>query len=275
MNLPARDPRLTPANGRVAARRLEGVVPAARYVDGSPRRVSVPVVDLDGAPGGLRDRQLLWGEEVTVYEVREGQAFVEAARDGYVGYVSEVALAPPRAATHRVSVPATHLYRDDDMKSPDLRHLSFGSLVTVEAEGRAFWETPEGYIPKKHLRGLDRPFTDPAAVAQLHFGVPYLWGGNSVLGIDCSGLVQAALIACGRACPGDSDLQQTTGEEATGDMRRGDLIFWEGHVAMAVDEATLIHANAHHMAVAYEALDAATLRIRVQGDGEVIARRRL
>lgn len=273
----ALDPRLTPANGRVAAERLRGLVDAARFVEGAARRVSVPVADLDGAPGGLRDRQLLWGEGVTVYEERGGFAFVEAARDGYVGYVASVALAPPRAPTHRVAVPATHLYRDPDMKSPDLRHLSFGALVTVEAEGRRFWETPEGHVPKGHLRPLDRPFADPASVAQLHFGVPYLWGGNSVLGIDCSGLVQAALIACGLACPGDSDLQAGLGEEVPeGEgLRRGDLLFWPGHVAMMVDEGTLIHANAHRMAVAYEGLAAATLRIRAQGAGEVAARRRV
>ena len=270
------DPRLTPANGRVAAERLRGQVQAARFVAGETRRVAVPVADLDGSPGGMRDRQLLWGEAVTVYELREGMAFVEAARDGYVGYISEVSLGPSRAPTHRVSVPATHVYRDDDMKSPDLRHLSFGALVTVEAERRKFWETPEGYIPKPHLRPLDRPFTDPAAVAQLHFGVPYLWGGNSVLGIDCSGLVQAALLACGMACPGDSDLQQAVGAAIPeGEpLRRGDLLFWKGHVAMAVDEGTMIHANAHHMAVAYEGIEQGILRIRAQGDGEVIARRR-
>nr|WP_245218794.1 NlpC/P60 family protein [Rubellimicrobium aerolatum] len=255
---------------------MRGLVPAQRYVAGEPRRVAVPVADLDGSPGGMRDRQLLWGEGVTVYETRNGVAFVEAQRDGYVGYVSAVSLAPARAPTHRVAVPATHLYRDDDMKSPDLRHLSFGSLVTVEAEGRRFWETPEGYIPKAHLRPLDRPFTDPAAVAQLLFGVPYLWGGNSVLGIDCSGLVQAALLACGIACGGDSDLQQAVGAEVPeGEPpRRGDLLFWKGHVAMAVDEGTLIHANAHHMAVAYEGTDHAMRRIAAQGDSEVIARRR-
>lgn len=274
---PAPDRRLTPANGRVAAERLRGQVRADRFVAGEPRRVAVPVADLDGSPGGSRDRQLLWGEAVAVYESRDGIAFVEAARDGYVGYVAEVSLAEPRAPTHRVAVPATHLYRDDDLRSPDLRHLSFGALVTVEAELRRFWETPEGYIPKPHLRRLDRPFADPAAVAQLHFGVPYLWGGNSVLGIDCSGLVQAALLACAIACPGDSDLQQGLGSaipegEA---LRRGDLLFWRGHVAMAVDEGTLIHANAHHMAVAYEGAPQAILRIRAQGDGEILARRRL
>lgn len=268
------DPRLTPSNGRVAAERLRGVVKADRFLPGERRRVSVPVADLDGSPGGMRDRQLLWGEGVVLYEARDGMAFVEAERDGYVGYVSAVALAPPRAPTHRVAVPATHLYRDDDMKSPDLRHLSFGSLVTVEAEGRRFWETPEGYIPKPHLRPLSRPFTDPAAVAQLHFGVPYLWGGNSILGIDCSGLVQAACLSCGIACGGDSDLQEGLGSEVEGPVRRGDLVFWRGHVAMAVDADTIVHANAHHMAVAYEGLGAAIRRIEAQGDGGVTARRR-
>jgi cell wall-associated NlpC family hydrolase len=129
-------------------------------------------------------------------------------------------------------------------------------------------------VPKKHLRPLDRPFTDPAAVAQLLFGVPYLWGGNSVLGIDCSGLVQAALLACSVPCGGDSDLQEAVGSEATGEPRRGDLVFWPGHVAMMVDGETLIHANAHHMAVAYEGLAAATLRIEAQSGGGVTARRR-
>jgi cell wall-associated NlpC family hydrolase len=270
------DRRLTPANGRVAAERLRGEVQADRFTAGEPMRVAVPVADLDRAPGGTRDRQLLWGEGVTVYETRDGMAFVEARRDGYVGYVAAVSLSEPRAPTHRVAVPATHLYRDKDIKGPDLRHLSFGALVTVEAERKRFWETPEGYIPKPHLRPLDRPFTDPAAVAQLHFGAPYLWGGNSILGIDCSGLVQAALLACGMACPGDSDLQRGLGAEIPDGepLRRGDLLFWRGHVAMAVDEGTIIHANAHHMAVAYEGIRQATLRIEAQGEGGVLARRR-
>jgi cell wall-associated NlpC family hydrolase len=270
-----RDRRLTAANGRVAALELAGLVEAEAYVPGHPARVIRPVADLMTAPGGTRDRQMLFGAAVTVYEEREGWAFLARALDGYVGYVPAAALGAALAATHHVAVPATHIYRDENFRSPDLAHLSFGAQVHVVHECRRFWQTPDGFIPKTHLWPVGKRFSDPVTVAQMHFGVPYLWGGNSVLGIDCSGLVQAALAACGIPCPGDSDLQRSLGADATGPARRGDLWFWKGHVAIVVDEATLIHANAHHMAVAYEPLTHAELRISAQGDGPVIARRRL
>lgn len=269
------DRRLTPANGRVADLSLAGQVAADRYLAPRPARIVTAVEDLRPAPGAMRDRQMLFGEEVGVYERRGGWAFVRADRDGYVGYVRTAALAPRRPATHRVGVLATHLYAAEDMKSADLMSLPFGARVTVTAERRRFWETPDGFIPKPHLRPLDRPFADPVTVAQLFFGVPYLWGGNSTRGIDCSGLVQAAHLACDRPCPGDSDMQRGWfGTEAVGAPERGDLWFWQGHVGLVVDQETLIHANAHHMAVAYEALQAAELRIQAQGGGPVIARRR-
>ena len=272
------DRRLTPANGRVAAWHLAGQVEAERYVPGEAARISVPVADLLDAPAGRRDRQLIWGEAVTVYEERDGYAFVQAARDGYVGYLAAGQSGDARAATHVVATPATHLYAAESFKSPDLAHLTFGSRITVTAERQKMWETPEGYIPKKHLRPLDKPFADPATVAQLFFGVPYLWGGNSVRGIDCSGLVQAAFLACGIPCPGDSDLQRAAlGQDLPegAERQRGDLYFWKGHVGLLVDAGTLLHANAHHMAVAYEPIEAAILRITAQGDGAVLARRRL
>lgn len=269
------DRRLTPANGRVAALSLAGQVAADRYVAGEARSVSVPVTDLLARPEGPRDRQLLMGTAVTIFEQREGLAFLQSGRDGYCGWVAAGALGPAVRTTHRVGVRATHLYAAPDIKAPDLAHLSFGAEVTVTAEGRRFWETTGGFVPRPHLRPLDLPFRDPVTVAQLHFGTPYLWGGNSVLGIDCSGLVQAALLACAISCPGDSDLQRALGTEAEGAVQRGDLWFWQGHVAMVVDERTLIHANAHHMATAYEDLAAAVLRIEARGDGPVIARRRV
>jgi cell wall-associated NlpC family hydrolase len=269
------DRRLTPANGRVAALSLAGQVTADRFTAGDLRTVTAPVTDLLASPTGPRDRQLLKGTAVTVYDDTDGLSFLQSARDGYCGYAATTALGPHTPATHLVATRATHLYTDADIKSPDLAHLSFGVQVTVTAELHKFWETPDGYIPKTHLRPLDLPFRDPVTVAQLHFGTPYLWGGNSMLGIDCSGLVQAALLACAIPCPGDSDLQRNIGQEATGDPRRGDLWFWKGHVAMVVDADTLIHANAHHMATAYETLRATPLRIEAQGNGPVIARRRV
>lgn len=269
------DRRLTPANGRVAALHLAGQVTADRYLAGQPMMLVRPVSDLCAAPAGARDRQLLLDAIVTVFEDRDGWSFVQGA-DGYVGYIASDRLGAVQAATHMVGTMATHAYLAEDMKSPDVMALPFGARVTVLDERAKFFETTIGYIPKKHLRPLDRPFTDPATVAQLHFGVPYLWGGNSTRGIDCSGLVAAALGACAIPCPADSDLQSAgLGADFTGTARRGDLIFWRGHVAMMVDEATLIHANAHHMATAYEPLEAATLRIAAQDGGPVTARRRV
>lgn len=272
------DPRLTPSNGRVAALALAGQVEAEHYVPGEQRRVLHPVTDLNRKPDGSRDRQLLFGALVTVLEDRKGWSFVQSVRDSYVGYVSTAALGPAREATHYVGTPATHLYQTESFKSRDLAHLSFGARVSVLHELKRFWETPDGFIPKTHLRPLSKPFNDPVTVAQMHFGVPYLWGGNSVLGIDCSGLVQAAFLACDIACPGDSDLQRVMlGQEIGEDIppSRGDLYFWKGHVGLLVDPDTLIHANAHHMAVVYEPLRQAILRIEAQGDGPVIARKRL
>ena len=272
------DRRLTPANGRVAPLSLQGQVQADHFTAGHPRRIIQAVVDLTRAPGGPRDRQLLFGAGVTVYEDRDGSSFVQAEADGYVGYVPTASLGPPQTATHHVATPATHLYAAEDIKSPDLLALSFGSRITVTAERRKFWETPDGYIPKTHLWPLTKPFTDPVTVAQMHFGVPYLWGGNSIRGIDCSGLIQAALLACGLPCPGDSDMQRVAlGHDIGPDTppERGDLYFWKGHVGISVDPDTLIHANAHHMAVAYESLRHAIIRIEAQGDGPIIARKRL
>lgn len=271
------DRRLTPVNGRVAALYLQGQVQADHFTAGFRSRITQAVVNLDRTPSGPRDRQLLYGADVTVYETRDGWCFVHAAADGYVGYVPSTAIGLAQIATHYVATPATHLYTAEDIKSPDLLALSFGSRITVTAERRKFWETPDGYIPKTHLWPLSKLFSDPVTVAQMHFGVPYLWGGNSIRGIDCSGLVQASLLACGTACPGDSDMQlDQVGQDIGPDVarERGDLYFWQGHVGLLVDPDTLIHANAHHMAVAYEPLRHAIIRIAAQGDGPVRARKR-
>lgn len=276
------DRRLTPANTRVAAQSLKGQVRAAAFVDGVPARIVAPLVDLCPAPGAPRDRQLLQGAEVLVFERHRGQAFVQSKRDGYVGYIPEAAVREGveggPAPTHRVAVRATHAYPSADFKQHEVAALSFGAQVRVVDERPRFAEIEGGlFVPKRHLRPLDVPFRDPVTIAQLFFGTPYLWGGNSSAGIDCSGLVQAALWACDLPCPADSDQQRAALGARVEDrsFQRGDLLFWAGHVGLMVDEATLLHANAHHMAVAYEDVRAALARIEAQGDGALLRHARL
>lgn len=273
------DRRRLLANARIAAAELKDQVAAPAYTEGSERRVTVPVADLCAAPDGPRDRQLLHGARVRVLEVTEGWAFGAAQDDGYVGYLRADALGTPLAATHRVAVPATHLYPAPDLKRREVCWLSFGSELRVVAQAGAFLEVAGGlFVPTPHLRPLSEPFEDPVAVAELLRGVPYLWGGNSAAGIDCSGLVQVACRAAGHPCPGDSDQQEAELGETLGPdtrPRRGDLYFWPGHVAWALDGATLIHANAHAMAVAREPIDATLARIEAQGEGPLTRRARL
>ncbi|MEL6571700.1 MAG: NlpC/P60 family protein [Pseudomonadota bacterium] len=272
------DRRVTPANGRVAAAHLQGIVAADAFVVGTPQDIVAALTDLRAQPGGNRDRQLLLGAAVTVFERRAGWAFVQADADGYVGYVEEAALGPRTTPSFRVATAATHAYETESFKSRDVMALSFGSRVTVVDERPKMYETPYGFIPKKHLRPLDRSFKDPVTVAQLFFGTPYLWGGNSRWGIDCSGLIQAALQACGQFCPGDSDLQMAeVGQDLPADapFQRGDLLFWKGHVGIMVDNDVMLHSNAHAMSTVYEPIKDAMIRIKAQGDGEIVARKRL
>lgn len=274
------DRRRLASTGQTALRSLEGQVEAARFVDGTPARIIAPVADLRPAPDSpKRDRQVLYGADVTVIEAQADMSFVQAHADGYVGWVRSDALGAPAITSHTICVPASHAYSAADLKSPELVALSHGSRLQITGAEGAFFQTSEGwFVPRPHIRPANKPITDPATVAQLFFGVPYLWGGNSVWGIDCSGLVQAAFRACGIDCPGDSDMQ----EAELGDsldpkepLQRGDLLFWKGHVAMMVDADVLIHANASTMSVAYEPLDSAIFRIGSQGDGPVTSRRRV
>lgn len=239
-------------------------------------QITVPVVDLSRKPDGTRDRQLQFGAAVMRFPDQQGWSLVQAIRDGYVGYVPTRCLGPKTAATHWVSALACHVYRDADIKSPDLCTLGFGSQVTVTQQSGAFAACAGGFVPQVHLTAIESVMDDPVSVAELFLGTPYLWGGNSRLGIDCSGLVQASMWACGIKCPGDSDQQQAGfGLLVNTPPRRGDLLFWTGHVALVVDEDRIIHANAGSMSVRYEGINAAIARIATQGDGDVTAHKRL
>jgi cell wall-associated NlpC family hydrolase len=270
------DRRLTPANDRAALEILRGKVAAPRYVSGEAASVVTPLTDLCRAPGEARDRQLLLGDGVTVIDRNDGWAFVQSGKDEYCGYVADAALGPATTPTHRVAFPATHLYPEARVQAHERASLSFGARVTVAATTDRFAETPDGFIPLVHLAPADTLMSDPVAVAEMFLGTPYLWGGNSRAGIDCSGLVQAALLACGIACPGDSDLQAGavgTALEPDAPLERGDLVFWKGHVAMVADPDRLIHAYGHIMSTGHEGIADAISRISASGT-PVLCRRR-
>lgn len=255
------DPRLTP-DAEMMSEQTAG-------------HVLSPTVDLCRSPDGPRDRQLVMGDGVTILGRRAGWAYVQSTKDSYCGFVPADRVGQASAPTHKVIARATHAYEGADFKSPDRFGLSFASHVTVTAQDARFSATPLGHVPNAHLGPIDQMQDDPAAVAAVFLGTPYLWGGNSCWGIDCSGLVQAALLACGIPCPGDSDMQMALGTDATGPYQRNDLLFWKGHVALVSDTDTLIHANAAAMSTTYEPIKDAIARIKAQGDGPVTAHRRL
>ncbi len=274
------DRRFLASNGRVAHVSLRGAVEAERFTDGRARQLS-RTAWLRRSPGGVIDRQLLVGDPFLVLEDLEDSSFGISEKDGHVGYVRSSALAARFKPTHRVSVRTTWALAAPDIKTEPGTALHMTARLTVIGEGSGWAEilTSEGnsFVPSGHLRPLDHS-DDPVDAALRLLGTPYVWGGNSGFGIDCSGLVQVAFHAAGRECPPDSDLQERMDGESLSENatpERGDLLFWKGHVALVVDKGTLIHANAHHMLVVDEPIESAVARIAATEAGPVRTRLRL
>lgn len=277
------DPRLTPARPDLAAAHLRGRVDAARFVEGTLKRVVAPTAPLrrNPAPDAPLDTEALYGEQVTVYEsTEEGWAWGQLQLDSYVGWLPSEALGDARGeVTDRVVALRTFVFPGPNIKLLPLMALSFGSRVTVtRREGEFAVADTGGFIPATHLAPVDFIDPDYVATARRFLGVPYLWGGRSSLGIDCSGLVQLALQSAAYECPRDSDMQAAFGEPVafTGDLAslaRGDLMCWKGHIGIVSDPGRLLHANAFHMAVAEELLAEAVERIRKSGSAITTVRR--
>ncbi len=272
------DPRITPANGRVAASFLQGEIEAKSFVEGEIKQCSAAAADIVGKPNGRRTSQLIYGDLFHVLEERAGYAFGQSVTDGYCGYVRLDLLDTAQDATHWVASPQTHLYPGANMKLMTLGALYFASEVAVESAEGTWSKLASGmYVPSSHLLPINTRLNDPVDVADLFLGTPYLWGGSTRYGLDCSGLVQVAWRACGRDCPRDSDMQEAEiGRPLNQDEtpKRGDLVFWKGHVGLVTAPNRLLHANAFHMSVAYEPLDVAIERIEGAGGGPVTSMKR-
>jgi cell wall-associated NlpC family hydrolase len=274
------DPRLTPARADLAARYLEGKVNATRFADGETFEVIAPLAPLRDAPraDAMLQTEALQGERITVYDrpgqnsPNQGWAWGQLESDGYVGWLPDAALAPVGPPpTHKVAALRTLVFPGPSIKLPPRAALTFGATLAIARSEDNFAVTHDGgYLPAQHLAPLTTNESDFVAVAERFIGTPYLWGGKSSLGIDCSGVVQVALAASGIRAPRDSDMQETSlGADVPlsqiAGLRRGDLVFWKGHVAIARDATTLVHANAHHMATAIESTHAAVARIAAAG----------
>ena len=278
------DPRLTPARPEVAAKYLEGKVKAKRFVTGEEFEIADAIAPLRLAPFPDAElaTQALKGERATIYDRNgEGWAWGQLSSDGYVGWLLDRSLAKPESrATHKVTVLRTFAFPGASIKLPPVETLVMGAMVTVLREEGSFAITREGWhLPRSHVGSLAGCAADFVAVAEQFVGTPYLWGGKTSFGVDCSGLVQVALNAAGIGCPRDSDLQEIglgrSLEQAEAKrLKRGDLIFWKGHVAIVRDANTIVHANAHHMATVIESTREAVARIKAAGS-EITSIKRL
>lgn len=280
----ALDPRVTPVRPDLAAARLRGRVEAPRYVDGRAARIVAASAPLRRKPdpSAPLETEALFGETVTVYDESDGWGWAQLECDQYVGYLPAASLGAPTEPTHRVAALRTHAYPGASIKLKPRMALSLGAQLRIVGSEGDFMVSEEGlYVWSRCLAELSAHEPDAVAVAERFLETPYLWGGRTSEGIDCSGLVQTAVSAAGVASPRDSDMQEKAlGEPIAIDdpkapLKRGDLVFWKGHVGMMRDPVTLLHANGWHMKTMSEPLVDARDRTAAIGGGKVTSVRRL
>ena len=277
------DRRLTPARGDLVAIHLAEFFPDVTAATPVPARIGRAVVDLKPSPDSacVADTQLLYGEAVNVYQRANGWAWVQSIADGYTGFVTSdcIDVDEARPPTHRVCTLGTNVYRVPSLKTPVVAQLPFAARVSVLEIDNGFARIGEdAWLPEQHLVYVEHKASDWVAVAEMFLGVPYVWGGRSNLGLDCSALVQLARQAGGHRCLRDSDMQEASEGETLSEsdpLQRGDLIFWRGHVGIMTNAETLLHANGHHMAVAREPLATAANRIMDKENSAITGRARL
>lgn len=263
------DKRLTPARGDIAAAHLKGQVTAERFVDGVARQAIASAAAVKRAPAddAMLETQILFGDTFTVFEDKDGWSWGQMASDDYVGFVRSADLSADIVTpTHEIAVLRTYAFSGPDLKSTPRLSLSLTSKVAAtEADGKWVRIAHAGWVYAAHLRALDSHASDWVREAERFVGAPYLWGGKDSFGLDCSGLMQTAMASAGIEAPRDTDMQEAqVGKAITidlGALKRGDMVFWKGHVGVMLDGERLLHANAHHMMTAVERVRDAVARI--------------
>jgi cell wall-associated NlpC family hydrolase len=264
------DLRLHAIRPDLADIKLRGRVEANRFVEGVVMEIVAPIATLrrEASVTAMQTTQALLGERLVVFETAGDWVWGQLGRDGYVGYIAKAAVSTDLTSpTHRVSVPATFLYPLSDIKSQPAVSLPMNARLEIVESGEKFSRLANGHhVFNKHIRPLNETESDFVDVAEKFLHVPYYWGGKTAQGLDCSGLVQTALEACGVFSPRDTDMQETQLGQSLlindlDGLRRGDLVFWKGHVGIMADQKTLLHANGHHMMTVKEPLSEAVARI--------------